>query len=135
MMYSPGFTALPAAAGEAVALLREVLMRCAAAGRLRVDVDQAAQTIMSANIGVALSMVSQPGMYADPELSDRVRDAVHRAVLDLGALPEPDPADAVPAAGRQLGALLHTHDVPLTGPEKALLLQWLDTLGARRPDR
>ena len=128
MMYSPAFSAVPDAAGEAFGLLRQVLVRCAVTGRLRVDVDQAAQAIMSANIGVALSIVSQPDRYADPELSDRVRDAVHRAVLDLSDRPDPDPADAVPGAGRQLAALLRTRGAPFTGPETALLLQWLDTL-------
>ncbi|MER7008503.1 hypothetical protein ABT297_36400 [Dactylosporangium sp. NPDC000555] len=37
-----------------------MLVRCAAAGRLRVDPDLAEQTIMSANVGVALSLVTQP---------------------------------------------------------------------------
>lgn len=56
------------------------------AGRLRVDPETAAQIIMSANVGVALSVVTQPETYSDPELSTQVRDAVHRQLLT----PEPD---------------------------------------------
>src|SRR5262249_38675330 len=75
LMYSPSFQEVPEAAGEAMAILRQVLERCAAAGLLTVDVDAAAQAIMSANVGVALSLITQPQRYADPALSVRVRDA------------------------------------------------------------
>jgi AcrR family transcriptional regulator len=138
LMYSPGFDAVPSAAQEALRLLREVLIRCAAAGRLRVDPDVAAQTIMSANVGVALSLVTQPDTYTDPDLSRRVRDAVHAGLL---LHPDDRPAEAtgdragdttddlVPAA-LQLAALLRNQPSVLGGPETALLVHWLDTLAA-----
>lgn len=129
MMFSPGFEAVPDAAREALLLLRRVLERCAEAGRLRVDPETAAQVVMSANVGVALSIVTQPEVYADPELSTLVRDAVH------GRLLTPEPGTASPSADTslltasvQLAALLRARRTPLTGAETALMLQWLDAL-------
>jgi AcrR family transcriptional regulator len=138
LMYSPGFDAVPSAADEAFRLLRDVLVRCAAAGRLRVDPDVAAQTIMSANIGVALSLVTQPDTYTDPDLSRRVRDAVHAGLLlppedrATGATDEHagEPTDGVVPAALQLTALLRDRSSILGGPETALLVRWLDTLAA-----
>src|SRR5207249_2610969 len=104
------------------------------AGRLAVDVELAAQMIMSANVGVALSLVTQPDRYAHEGLSRRVRDAVHRDLLADGA-----PAAARAAgtrltvAANQLAALLAAeHEVPLTAAERALLDQWLATLAGAR---
>ncbi|MET9634467.1 TetR/AcrR family transcriptional regulator [Lentzea sp. NPDC006480] len=131
MMYSPSFEAVPDAAKEALLLLRQVLERCAEAGRLRIDPESAAQIIMSANVGVALSIVTQPETYADPELSTQVRDAVHNRLLT------PESGTAAPSADTslltasvQLAALLRTRHTSLTDAETALLLQWLDTLAA-----
>lgn len=129
LMYSPSLAEVPKAAQEAMDLLRDVLGRCAAAGRIRVDVDRAAQMIMSANIGVALSIISQPTRYADAELSRRVRDAVHAAILVPGGSDGAgtEPGALVPAA-LQLAALLRTHPTTLHESEIALLLHWLDAI-------
>ena len=125
LMFSPAFASVPSAAAEALLLLRDVLERCPAAGRLRIPPDAAAQAIMSANIGVALSLVSQPELYADPALSARVRDAVHREILILDR-PVAAPADAG-ATALQLSAQLKRSPVAgFTAGERALLLEWLD---------
>jgi AcrR family transcriptional regulator len=136
LMFSPSFTTVPSAAQEAMRLLREVLDRCAAAGALRVGTDEAAQMIMSANIGVALNLVTQPENYPAPELSRQVRDAVHAAVLVPGgggaAQADGDEGSLVVAA-LQLAAILRNRPTELGDPETALLLHWLDTLaGAQR---
>lgn len=133
LMYSPSFTAVPAAADEALRLLRDVLERCAAAGRLRIEPDAAAQAIMSANVGVSLALVTQPQTYVDPGLSTRVRDAVHAEVLiNSGPNGSADPdGPRVAAIALQLAALLR--DAPprtLTEPEAALLQQWLTAIAA-----
>ncbi|MEW2499839.1 TetR/AcrR family transcriptional regulator [Amycolatopsis sp. CA-161197] len=130
LMYSPAFTEIPSAAQEALRLLREVLVRCAAIGRLRVDPDAAAQRVMSANIGVALNMVTQPQVYTDPELSRRVRDAVHDSLLTPeNGTEEADSSTApLPTAALQLAALLRTEDTTLGTEETQLLLKWLDGL-------
>ncbi|MFS8099715.1 TetR/AcrR family transcriptional regulator [Lentzea alba] len=130
MMFSPSFDAVPDAAKEALLLLRQVLERCAEAGRLRIDPETAAQIVMSANVGVALSIVTQPETYADPTLSTQVRDAVHARLLT------PDPDAAAPStdeaslltASVQLAALLRTRRTALGKAETALMLEWLDTL-------
>lgn len=133
LMYSPNFSAVPDAAYEAVRLLSNVLKRCAADGVLRVDVPQAAQAIMSANIGVALSLLTQPDTYADPHLSDRVRDAVHHVVLTDAAFgPRTPPAGdlaqlTVRGAAARLDDLLATQP-ELTLAENALLREWLRRL-------
>jgi AcrR family transcriptional regulator len=129
LMYSPSFVDVPSAAQEALRLLREVLVRCAAAGRLRIDPDLAAQRIMSANIGVALSLVTQPETYTDPGLSERVRDAVHDSLL----VPADDrPASAgdapLPGAALQLSVLLRTESTELGDEETQLMLKWLHKL-------
>jgi AcrR family transcriptional regulator len=81
LMHSTVVRTPPASAAEAFRLLAVVLERCAAAGRLKVSTDVAAQMIMSANVGVALLTISQPNLFPDPDLSRRVRNAVHAAVL------------------------------------------------------
>lgn len=128
LMYSPAFKEVPAAAQEAMRLLREVLLRCAAAGRLRTSPDVAAQAIMSANIGVALNLVTQPEIYTDPGLSRHVRDAVFDSLL----ISDPEPRAAEPGiapAAAQLAALVRAeNDKSLGEPETALLVHWLDRL-------
>jgi AcrR family transcriptional regulator len=145
LMYSPALGDIPRAAADALALLRAVLDRCAAAGRLRLDPELAAQIIMSANIGVALSIVSQPDNYPGPELSTRVRDAVHAVVLTGERVSATAPSTRAPAKNReaiaiaaaQLAALLRASaaatdndndDTTLTQPESALLQQWCTQL-------
>jgi AcrR family transcriptional regulator len=134
LMFSPGFATVPSAAQEAMRLLREVLDRCAAAGVLRVDPETAAQMIMSANVGVALNLVTQPENYPDPELSRRVRDAVHAAVLvpeRAADAPTPGDRDPLVVAALQLSAVLRDRPAELGEPETALLLHWLDTLAGQ----
>jgi AcrR family transcriptional regulator len=134
LMFSPSFEKVPDAAAEAMEILLGVLRRCAEAGLLASDVDLAAQAIMAANVGVALSVITQPERYADPQLSHRVRDAVHRDLLTDAAF-EQAPARAVGVASTadQLAAQLAARDaLPLTDAERGLLAQWLATLAADR---
>jgi AcrR family transcriptional regulator len=132
LMFSPGFDTVPDAAGEAMDILRRDLSRCAEAGLLAADVDLAAQAIMAANVGVALSLVTQPDRYANPALSHRVRDAVHRDLLTAEAFAEARARSAgLESAANQLAALLAAQqDVALTEAERALLAEWLTALAA-----
>ncbi len=137
LMNSPAMKTPPAAALESHRILTRDLERAAAEGRLRLAPELAAQIIMSANVGVALMLVSRPATFADPSMSQRVRDAVHAAVLT----PDPDGAHTrggpdgaadgtrVPAAAARLGTLLrHSADPTLTAAEQALMTEWLDRL-------
>jgi AcrR family transcriptional regulator len=134
LMFSPRFDPVPDAAAEALGILRAVLVRCAQAGVLAADVDLAAQTIMSANVGVTLSLITQPKAYANRALSHTVRDAVHRALLVDDVAVRADPQPALATSANQVAALLDAAaDVPLTAAEVALMRQWLATLaGADR---
>lgn len=133
LMYSPGLSVPPGAAAEAHAMVLALLRRCAVAGRLRVSPSKAAQMVMSANAGVALSLVYRPVIYTGLDFSRRVRDAVIDAVTvsegaaAVGTAREGGPA--VAAAAAALGARLN--DAPpgvLTEEETALLHQWLARL-------
>jgi AcrR family transcriptional regulator len=130
LMFSPAFAAVPDAAAEALRLLREVLERCAAAGLLRVEPEAAAQTIMAANIGVALTLVSQPDTYTDPELSTRVRDAAHAAVL-IEPSPRPETGETSALALQLAARLRQTPDGGLTTAERRLLDEWLARLATQ----
>jgi AcrR family transcriptional regulator len=126
LMYSPTVSGTPAAAVEAHRLLLDVLERCAAAGKLTVSPDVAAQMVMSANTGVALVLITRPELYA-LDVSTRVRDAVHAAILvpDADAV-SPKANGAVAAA---LGAQLRESPPDkLTTAETALLQEWLTRL-------
>jgi AcrR family transcriptional regulator len=133
LMFSPTLGKIPNAPKEAFELLLQVLDRCAAAGRLRTEPQIAAEAIMSTNIGVALNLVSQPDIYVDPNLSTRVRDAVHSVLLTDSPARGKKPAGGpdVGTAAAQLAALVRgSGATALTGAETALLLQWLSLLAS-----
>ncbi|GIF06839.1 TetR/AcrR family transcriptional regulator [Actinoplanes siamensis] len=108
-------------------LLEAILVRCAAAGALRTTPRLAAQLILPANVGAALSLIAQPGLYDDPALSHRMRDAVFAAVLtEPSTPPGPDP---VRGAARQLRSQLALTGTGRLEPvEAALLERWLERM-------
>lgn len=102
LMFSPTLPKVPDAAGRIFVLLTEALDRCAVAGALRIPSREAAQMILSANTGVALSTLTQPDRYGDPGLSARVRDAVFATCLTRLAN-QPDDRDTRPLERRPNG--------------------------------
>jgi AcrR family transcriptional regulator len=127
LMFSPSFEQVPKAAQEALGLLQDILERCAEAGRLQIAPASAAQTIMSASVGVALSLVTQPETYTDPEMPRRVRDAVFGALLVDP--PTTDGDTSLATAAVQLATKLKTAPAgTLTAAETGLLKEWLDRL-------
>lgn len=129
LMYSPELTVPPTAAQEAHDLLLGILERCASQGRLTVPPVPAAQMIMSANVGAALSMLTRPEQYADATFSRRLRDAVLDSVTRPADTDAPSKDNSVPVAAATLAARLRA-DLPptLTAAESALLQQWLRQL-------
>ncbi len=124
LMYSPTVSGTPAAAVEAHQLLLQVLERCAAAGRLGVSPEVAAQMVMSANTGVALVLITRRELYA-PDVSTRVRDAIHAAIL----VPTGDAVGHDDGAASALGARLRRSPPDrLTAAETDLLQEWLTRL-------
>ncbi|MCS7483954.1 TetR/AcrR family transcriptional regulator [Umezawaea endophytica] len=124
LMYSPTVSGTPAAAVEAHQLLLRVVERCAAAGRLSVSPEVAAQMVMSANTGVALVLITRRELYA-PEVSTRVRDAIHAAILVPGGTPVADNGGTASALGAQLR---RSPQEKLTAAETGLLQEWLTRL-------
>jgi AcrR family transcriptional regulator len=117
------------AARAAFAVLAALVRRIAAAGRLRVGEERAVGLLHAAGSGVALSLIAVPAAERDPGLSDAAREAVLTAITtDASVVPEAGP---VPAAV-SLRAALDDVDV-LTDAERALLREWLDRIGGRRP--
>lgn len=136
LMYAPGLTVVPEAVGEAHALLRAVIERCAAAGRLRVPAETATRMVMSANSGVALSLITRPEAYPDPAISAAVRDALLADILTPAGADHPAAgAGGLAGAAITLAARLDesagTPDGAILSPaERALLGEWLRLLSA-----
>ncbi|MCP3803567.1 TetR/AcrR family transcriptional regulator [Allokutzneria sp. A3M-2-11 16] len=125
LMYSTSATSSPTAGAEAFRLLERTLERCAAAGRLRVPPVVAARMVMSANVGVALMLITRPENFDDPELSHRVRDAVHARILSG---PAPVLSAVAPVAAHLNALLADSSTTALTEAETALLRDWLTRL-------
>jgi AcrR family transcriptional regulator len=127
LMYAPGLKRVPAAVGEAHALLRQVLERCAEAGRLVISSDVAAQMVMSANSGVALSLITRPQIYRDTAISERVRDATLAAILT----PEGRAVrtTGLPSAASTIASIIQTTPpASMTSAELGLLVEWMTRL-------
>ncbi|MEU1669228.1 TetR/AcrR family transcriptional regulator [Streptomyces sparsogenes] len=76
LMFTPTGEPKPQAIKEAQALLLAAVERCRAVGRLRTSPELAGQSILSANVGVCLMMLSFPDLFGSLDVSHAVRDAV-----------------------------------------------------------
>lgn len=122
-------------AAEAMRLLREVLERLAAQGRLRLDPDVAARVVMAANTGVALALVLRPEPDGDLTVSTLLRDLVHGALVrdatSTVADGEPDRVAAITLRS----ALPALPDGLFTAREAGLLDEWLGRIESRPAPR
>ncbi|MDH6463002.1 AcrR family transcriptional regulator [Micromonospora sp. A200] len=131
LMYGdPRPGARPTAARVAADIFRQLVVRVAEAGRLRVDVDRAAEMVHAASCGVTLTLI-QGG---DPGLSVATREAVVTAICaDSPAARAVRPPDRPVRHAVALRAALPRLTGDLTPAERALLAEWLDRLaGADR---
>jgi len=127
LIFSPMLSNVPAAPRSIFELLVHTLERCAEVGSMLVPPVQAAQAILSANIGVALALLVRPEIYTDPGLSDRVRDAIFASCIAEPAHYAKD--SSVPRSAIQLAAQLRSAPASQLGDEEQrLLLKWLDNL-------
>ncbi|MER6207391.1 TetR/AcrR family transcriptional regulator [Streptomyces sp. NPDC001642] len=125
LMFAPALRSMPEAAQEALRILRAVLDRLAAQGRMRIAPEIAARMIMTATTGVALGLIMRPALYPDTALSTQVRDAMVQAIL-LDPAADTAPGDARAAAATTLlSSLDDLTPQPFTSAESALLGQWL----------
>jgi AcrR family transcriptional regulator len=136
--YAPSLAEVPTGVELARTLLVERLVRCAEGGRLTTTPEEAAQVMMAAATGVAISLISQPSAFDSPGLSEQVRDSVLRALL-VQAPPAGRSRNTLKSVALQMAALLRGNETSLTDPEAALMLQWLGDIsssaGNQAPNR
>lgn len=120
LVFGTALAVRPSAIAEAMRLLTEITRRLAAAGRLAVGPDEAAQAVMAANSGYALGAILRPEIHA-PDASHAVRETTFRGVLADPA--ETDAADPVRAAVATVRERLV--DVDFTNAEATLFTEWL----------
>ncbi len=127
LMFTPRPWASVRAREGVSALLESTLTRCAAAGALRVSVDVAATVLLSANIGLAMNRIAEPGRFGRASVSDALRDAVFAFILTGVASAPAAPAAA--SVSQQLRAQLRiSPPEELSAEEAALLNVWLARL-------
>src|SRR5450759_621970 len=131
LLFGSGAVGQAESAAEAMRLLREVLDRLAAQGRLRLDPEVAARVVMAANTGVALALVLRPELYADATLSPMLRDIVHGALVS-DAAPASDAGESDRIAAITLRSTLPATSGDLfTERETGLLDEWLERIQSR----
>lgn len=126
LMFVPRPWARSPARERVFGLLVATLVRCAAAGALRIEPSLAAQLILSANVGVALNQIAQPGLF-DDGLSPRMRESVFGSLLVEAVQPAPGPP--LTAAALRLRSQLAVSPTQALDPaESALLDRWLQRI-------
>lgn len=132
------------AAEEAAKILRGMVERVAAAGRLRLSVDRAVRLVGAAGRGVVMELIALPPEDRDPEVPAIVRELVLQALItsdgpDAVQADGADGADGMDDAGAVLAnraVALHASldrlpaDV-LTEAEQGLLKEWLGRIADR----
>lgn len=131
LMYGEPRKEVPDGARQVYDVLRAIVAKVAAAGRLAVPVDTAAGMVYAAGVGVALSMIveSSVGSARDASLSPRTRDAILSAII----VEPPDgrmPDASSTAAWHAISLHSSLPDVPVdfSSGERALLGEWLDRI-------
>ncbi|MFG2076094.1 TetR/AcrR family transcriptional regulator [Nonomuraea maritima] len=122
-------------AGQAARdMLREIISRVAASGRLSVPPEQAEQLFYATGVGVTLTLIATPPGRRDPRFATTALDHLLRATTTDAEPAAPAPDVALRAAALR-EALRHDKgdDEILTGNERALLADWLDRLAAGSP--
>ncbi|MCP2340722.1 TetR/AcrR family transcriptional regulator [Actinomadura rupiterrae] len=113
------------AAQESRDILRGLVERVAEAGRLAIGIDQAAEMMLAAGVGVTLTLLDQAPERRDPGLSERTREAVIAAVTTDRTAPEDrEPSRRAVA----LRAVLDESSAEFTPGERLLLDELLARL-------
>jgi AcrR family transcriptional regulator len=134
LMWSPAVAAGSRAVREAYQMLYDRLELGAGRGQLRMSAEAASRMVLSATTGAALSLISQPDLYGDGSFATELREAVIAAITvpqdtaSAAYRPERGAEPTIATAAATLSSRLAAGDTPLSGPEKALMQQWLTTL-------
>ncbi|NVM95920.1 TetR/AcrR family transcriptional regulator [Arthrobacter wenxiniae] len=122
----------PARVAEAEGFMEEMLEKAAAAGQLCVAPQEAARSILAANVGVTLMLIAEPAAERNFDLSDMTREAVISAVsseAELSGAGAPVGASSVVVAAIALNAALESsHPEQLSTTELKMFLEWLDRI-------
>jgi AcrR family transcriptional regulator len=131
LMFAPREKSHSVAREKIFGLLEDSLTRCSAIGALTVPPRVAAQMILASNIGFALSVMAEPKLFDDRELSHRLREATFGAILtEPAAAVAEDPVAA--AALRLRSQLTVSGTASLEPAEAGLLDRWLERLAGGR---
>ena len=139
LMWSPAVAATSSAVREAYQMLHGRLELGAGRGQLRLSSEAAARIVLSASTGAALSLISQPDLYGDVAFATHLREAViawitvPQDATSAAHQPARETELTVASAAATLSSRLTAGDTPLTGPELALMQQWLTTLADAPP--
>jgi len=134
LMWSPAVAASSSAVREAYQMLYDRLELGAGRGQLRLSAEAASRIVLSATTGAALSLISQPDLYGDGTFATQLREAVIAWITVPQGTPssthdpEREAEPTIASAAATLSSRLTAGDTPLTGPEMALMQQWLTTL-------
>jgi len=133
LLFGSGAVDKAESADEAMRLLRLVLDRLAAEGRLLVAPEVAARAVMAANTGVCLALILHPALYPDASLSSTMRDIVLGSLVS-GATPAPGAGESGRIAAITLRTTLPTLPGKLfTDREAGLLDEWLERIQSSSP--
>jgi AcrR family transcriptional regulator len=134
LMWSPALATSSSAVREAYQMLYDRLELGAGRGQLRMSAEAASRIVLSATTGAALSLISQPDLYGDGTFATQLREAVIAwTTVPQGNQssthdPEREAEPTIASAAATLSSRLTAGNTPLTGPEMALMQQWLTTL-------
>ena len=128
-----------AARSEAIARLRRMVDRIAAAGRLRISVERATEIVHGGGVGVVVTQLAIAPDDRDPALPGVMWETVRSAIIAEGdeARQRPAPAEGDDALARHANALRQALPAApagtLTAAERNLLTEWLGRLADTRP--
>jgi hypothetical protein len=134
LMWSPAVAANSRAVREAYQMLYDRLELGAGRGQLRMSAETASRIVLSSTTGAALSLISQPDLYGDGTFATQLREAViawitvPQHAASTAHQPEHGAGPTTASAAATLSSRLAAENTPLTGPETALMQQWLTTL-------
>jgi AcrR family transcriptional regulator len=135
LMWSPGVAQNSAALREAHKMLYDRIKLGASRGQLRVSPAMAARIVMSATVGAALSLITQPEHYTDDSFARQLLEAVIAFVtVDQAGNGHRRPRRAVAEAptiasvAATLSGKLESEPNPLRAAERELMQQWLTQL-------
>lgn len=113
----------PPAAEAGYRMLGQRIRKVAAAGRLRVSEEQAAQLYHASAVGIVLQLLGRPEKSRDLSLSRLAREAALSAITTEAPVAAAGPA----ASAIALKAALN-EPLPLSAGERALMAEWLDRI-------